>query len=124
MFRPAVILADWGVGFDESIGIVCRRSAALYAGVGLMLFLARKAEFSPARSAMVSGFVFICVVLAGLGVFELASGHVNSGILLPVLIEVALAIAYLLVERAERSNARSEERRVGKECRSRWPPYH
>ena len=23
-----------------------------------------------------------------------------------------------------RSNARSEERRVGKECRSRWSPYH
>ena len=24
----------------------------------------------------------------------------------------------------ERPNARSEERRVGKECRSRWSPYH
>ena len=22
------------------------------------------------------------------------------------------------------SDPRSEERRVGKECRSRWPPYH
>src|SRR5947208_7353867 len=25
---------------------------------------------------------------------------------------------------ASRSKARSEERRVGKECRSRWRPYH
>ena len=25
---------------------------------------------------------------------------------------------------AELANARSEERRVGKECRSRWSPYH
>jgi len=24
----------------------------------------------------------------------------------------------------ERMNVRSEERRVGKECRSRWSPYH
>ena len=24
----------------------------------------------------------------------------------------------------ERNTARSEERRVGKECRSRWSPYH
>ena len=24
----------------------------------------------------------------------------------------------------EKKNARSEERRVGKECRSRWSPYH
>ena len=25
---------------------------------------------------------------------------------------------------AELKNSRSEERRVGKECRSRWSPYH
>ena len=25
---------------------------------------------------------------------------------------------------AQEMNARSEERRVGKECRSRWSPYH
>ena len=28
------------------------------------------------------------------------------------------------VERAKTKAARSEERRVGKECRSRWSPYH
>ena len=27
-------------------------------------------------------------------------------------------------ERASGESARSEERRVGKECRSRWSPYH
>ena len=27
-------------------------------------------------------------------------------------------------EEAEEKIARSEERRVGKECRSRWSPYH
>ena len=25
---------------------------------------------------------------------------------------------------ALKNTSRSEERRVGKECRSRWPPYH
>ena len=29
-----------------------------------------------------------------------------------------------LVEMAVKSPTRSEERRVGKECRSRWSPYH
>ena len=29
-----------------------------------------------------------------------------------------------LVENLEKNGARSEERRVGKECRSRWSPYH
>ena len=28
------------------------------------------------------------------------------------------------VDEAERLQDRSEERRVGKECRSRWSPYH
>ena len=31
---------------------------------------------------------------------------------------------YLLARAAAPRHARSEERRVGKECRSRWPPYH
>ena len=32
-----------------------------------------------------------------------------------------MEIAYVLVKS---EIARSEERRVGKECRSRWSPYH
>ena len=31
---------------------------------------------------------------------------------------------FLLKHRAEVKDVRSEERRVGKECRSRWSPYH
>ena len=27
-------------------------------------------------------------------------------------------------QQTNKSNSRSEERRVGKECRSRWSPYH
>src|SRR2546430_14805251 len=30
----------------------------------------------------------------------------------------------VLIFRDEQHGARSEERRVGKECRSRWSPYH
>src|SRR2546422_1148039 len=29
-----------------------------------------------------------------------------------------------VIDRAEPGGERSEERRVGKECRSRWSPYH
>ena len=31
---------------------------------------------------------------------------------------------YHVVEELEKRGMRSEERRVGKECRSRWSPYH
>ena len=35
------------------------------------------------------------------------------------------AIAEVIDKELERQNlTRSEERRVGKECRSRWSPYH
>ena len=36
----------------------------------------------------------------------------------------ARAIAVEFSEKQEMRQARSEERRVGKECRSRWSPYH
>ena len=42
---------------------------------------------------------------------------------LPVLIACAV-LRLLLAERLDFSAVRSEERRVGKECRSRWSPYH
>src|SRR3712207_8922848 len=55
-----------------------------------------------------------------------------------VVAAVALGIGYLVYKRAkdvrrhrqarqagtDESRPRSEERRVGKECRSRWSPYH
>src|SRR2546422_9823846 len=36
----------------------------------------------------------------------------------------AMGDAVNLASRLEGLNKRSEERRVGKECRSRWSPYH
>ena len=38
--------------------------------------------------------------------------------------EIIIANAYFLPGRRLRKALRSEERRVGKECRSRWSPYH
>ena len=36
----------------------------------------------------------------------------------------AAVLAFILHPLHERLTRRSEERRVGKECRSRWSPYH
>ena len=38
----------------------------------------------------------------------------------PIRIEVGMGKGQFILEQA----SRSEERRVGKECRSRWSPYH
>ena len=100
MFAPNVLLSSWGVDFSYPVGLVGRRSAALFAGIGVMFFWARNAEPSSARSALVAGFVASCLVLAALGVIELANGHAGPGILTAVLIEVALVLAFLYVLRA------------------------
>ena len=37
---------------------------------------------------------------------------------------VVMLVGFLGVLSAQNDRSRSEERRVGKECRSRWSPYH
>ena len=38
--------------------------------------------------------------------------------------EIAAEVAEIVARGGKRPHLRSEERRVGKECRSRWSPYH
>ena len=100
MFAPNLALSVWDVEFSYPVGLISRRSAALYAGVGVMFFSARNAEPSSARSALVTGTVVACLTLATLGVYELTTGHAGRGISVAVLIEVAFSSAFLYVARA------------------------
>jgi hypothetical protein len=97
MLAPDLLLSNWGVELSSSAGVVGRRGAALYAGMSVMFFSARNAEPSPARSALLGGAIVTCLILAVLGVFELATGHVEVGILTAVFIEIALVLAFLIV---------------------------
>ena len=64
-------------------------------------------NFNPAQIFMGDGgSYFIGFTIASLSVMGLVKGAVATTVLLPLLV------------------LRSEERRVGKECRSRWSPYH
>lgn len=99
MFIPEKALAGWGVGFNDAVGLVSRRAAAMYAGIGVMFWLVRNAPQSAGRSALVSGFVTACLIIACLGMYELASGHANAGILIAVCIEIILSVAFIAVSR-------------------------
>ena len=44
--------------------------------------------------------------------------------ILDAIAEMSVMDVVALVEAMEEKFGRSEERRVGKECRSRWSPYH
>lgn len=105
MFAPNAILSSWGVAFSYPVGLVSRRAAALYVGIAVMLFRARNAEPSPTRSALVAGFVVVCLVLAALGVCELVTGHANRNIAGAVFIEVVLALAFVSVSRAKQPSS-------------------
>ncbi len=100
MLSPETLLSSWGVEYSSSVALVSRRMAALFAGIAVMFFVARNAEPSSARSALVTGFVTACLTLAVLGLFELISGHAASSILVAIFIEVTLALALLYVVRA------------------------
>ncbi|MES2027070.1 MAG: hypothetical protein V4448_16085 [Pseudomonadota bacterium] len=95
MFAPALLLSSWGVEYSSSAGLVSRRMAALFAGIAVMFFTARKAEPSPSRSALTMDFAVACLILAALGLFEFASGHASADILAAVFIDVALALVLL-----------------------------
>ena len=41
-----------------------------------------------------------------------------------IILVVAIIIFAVVLKSCSGKNGRSEERRVGKECRSRWSPYH
>jgi len=104
IFAPHLLLSNWGVELSSSVGLVSRRGAALYAGIGVMFFSARNAAPSPSRSALLKGAVVACLMLAALGVFELATGHAGVGILAAVFIEVALVLSFLVVHLKELAN--------------------
>ena len=60
-------------------------------------------------------------IAPGMSVLQVTGSAISAGLpiattYLAALTTTALAKAYALT--------RSEERRVGKECRSRWSPYH
>lgn len=97
LVAPGALLAFWGVpsAAGPLVDLMGRRTAALFAGVGLMLFLARNAEPSGARAALARGFALACVGLAVSGVYELWAGHAGVGILGASLIEAALALGFV-----------------------------
>ncbi|MDO5611045.1 MAG: hypothetical protein Q4G62_09810 [Pseudomonadota bacterium] len=99
---PNVLLGIWGGEFFYSTGLVARRAAALFFGVGLMLWLLRESGPSDARSAIIKGFAVACLALALLGSYELISGNAGPRILMAIGVELVLAAMFIAFVRRER----------------------
>ena len=97
MFAPTKLLSAWNVDYTASTGLVGRRAAALYLGFVVMFFIARNAEPSIIRTALIYGLITTCLMLALLGLYELFKGRASKGILSAVFIEITLSLLFLLV---------------------------
>ncbi|UST61833.1 hypothetical protein NF673_14365 [Pseudomonas moraviensis] len=98
-FFPEVLLAIWSIGYSEGTGVVARRSAVLFAALGVMFYLLRNAPPSAARSALSNGSIVGCFGLSALGFGEWLNGHAGPGILLAVLVEFALGLGFVQARR-------------------------
>ena len=76
------------------------------------------AAFMACGYAKFTGRLGVCLATSGPGGIHLLNGLYDAKLdCQPVLAITGMAYHDLI-------NTRSEERRVGKECRSRWSPYH
>ncbi|RON41100.1 hypothetical protein [Pseudomonas brassicacearum] len=96
---PDWLLAIWSLEYSSAVGVVARRSAVLFAALGVMFYLVRNESPSTARDALSNGFMVGCWGLAALGFGEWLNGHAGPGILLAVVVELALGLAFLQTKR-------------------------
>jgi|JFJP01.1.fsa_nt_gi threonine/homoserine efflux transporter RhtA len=106
LLAPNVLLDLWAVQYSYPVGLVGRRAAALFLGIGVMFYLARDAQPSQGRNALSIGLSTGCIALAALGIFEFATDHAGPGIWSAVVIELALAAAFISSTRGEGVRAR------------------
>ncbi|MFJ5356861.1 hypothetical protein [Pectobacterium sp. CHL-2024] len=112
MLFPEQLLTQWGIEYTSGTGVVSRRYAAFFVGIGVMCLFARNAEPSLARYALAAGISTISMILAVLGIVEWREGHVNGHILFAAFIELFLGIAFLLSNRFAKKNFTDKRDRV------------
>ncbi|WP_458375137.1 hypothetical protein [Pseudomonas pergaminensis] len=98
--RPDLLLWLWSVEYSNATGMVSRRNAALFLGIGIMFYRARHAPPSDTRRALTTGFITGCLVLALLGFGEWINGNAGPGILLAVATETVLGLAFIQAHRS------------------------
>jgi len=106
---PQIYFAMFAVEGDESTFFIGRRLAALFLGFTLLSYTARHATHSTARQAICIGLGVSMCCMAGLGLFEVARGFAAAGTLVAVLVELAVAAAYLGIWFANRSVSSAEK---------------
>jgi len=129
LFRGAVILAAWLCYYSASRRLQLAEMVTIYFAAPLIItvlsvFLLHEHVRWQRWAATLLGFLGVVVACAPGGV------GLSWPVVLVLLAALFWAYSNILVRQISQSETtvvqmlRSEERRVGKECRSRWSPYH
>jgi hypothetical protein len=97
-----LVIGRWQIQITGDVLLMGRRMGALYLGLSAMFFLARSSTPSEARTALAIGTAIALSILALLGLYELAAGHVGAGILVSMGVEALLAASYVWIVKADR----------------------
>ena len=91
---PQGALASWGLQADAGLVFIARRVGALCLGYAVILWLARRAERSPARGAILLGNAVVNGAMALLSLAGVLRGVVSPAAWSAVVAESALAVAF------------------------------
>lgn len=94
LFFPQGMLASWGVSGDALTLYIARRYGGLLFGYTAILWLARSAPPSTARTAILAGGTVVTTIMAGVSLLGALSGVVGAMIWSAVAIELILAAAF------------------------------
>lgn len=97
LFFGSLVIGRWQIEPTVNVLLLGRRMASFYLGLSVILFLSRSIPLSTARTALTIGAIFILSLLAFLSIYEYALNRVGAGIIVSAIIEVLLAIGYILV---------------------------
>lgn len=97
LLAGGLLVGRWAIEPTESVLLFGRRIGATYLGLSVIFFLARSLGPSPGRTALCSGAVVTCSLLAILGIYEFTAGHAAMPILVSAALEAFLALAFLRI---------------------------
>ena len=99
LFVPGLVFWLFQIPGSESAAFLARRAAVLFLGFGILMWLVRNAENSPARRAICIGWGMTMAALAILGTLEFFRGFVGVGVFPAVFIETFIGVSYLRLAR-------------------------
>lgn len=94
VFAPSLFCTLFGLPSDDSALVMARRAGVLMVGFSILTYVLRNLPPTPLRHNVMKGFIVKLLLMAGLGIIELISANVGTGILLAVVTEIAFALAF------------------------------